>query len=164
MAMRWSFTASTVPPTSPVPYTVRVSSEACAFPPSASTMAITDATRSDSFNRSRPMFVNTAPFLHAAVTARMGTKSGMSAAEMTGLFSSAGSRSKTARSPWGESGERFVTSTLLPSAFAARKNAALLQSPSTVSVPGEWNGVPPVTTKSDVSFPNISIARWVMVI
>ena len=55
------------------------------------------------------------------------------------------------------------SSTLLPSTFAARKNAALLQSPSTVSVPGEWNGVPPVTTKSAVFFPNTSIARRVMV-
>ena len=85
---------------------VRVSSVAEALPPSASNMAMTDSTRSDSFSRSRRISVKIAPWFargshgqngHQVWNVRSGTMVRLSAA-------SAGRSRAQARSPWGESG------------------------------------------------------------
>ena len=108
------------------------------MPPRLRIMFTTEATRSDSFSRRRPISVKTAPRQAPAATARTGTRSGISAAEIRQHPSrSRGSSTAAAWSPCTESGDRPLTCTGLPSASAARKKAALLQSPSTRTVPGE---------------------------
>ena len=64
----------TIPPVKVTGKTVKVSSVAVAQPPSAVSIPIVDATRSDSFNLRRWMSVNTAPCFIAAITAKIGTE------------------------------------------------------------------------------------------
>ena len=156
MAMRWSLAASTMPPARlSTPWMTRPSSVVLQLPPRAFTQAQTVSRRSDSLMRSRAAPVTVVvPAEQAATAARGGTRSGQLRTSrrvprgLSGVTSTAPgwretrapSRARaprTARSPWTLSGLTPVTRTGFPSAAAQSQNAALLQSPPTVTPPGE---------------------------
>ena len=151
-----------MPPVKLPPGTRKAFSSASAWIPSAPSMLITEVTLSDSLRRRRPIFVNTAPSLAAKYTAKIGIRSGIFAADITGLPMFSVRIEITARSPCEDEGLRLFTVIEFSSPAATRKNAALLQSPSTLIQPGDVKGKAGSTRYSFNSTPKSASASRVI--